>query len=798
MKRTLLLSLALAFFTYAYAAVGDTFTLDNVTYIVKSDNTVGIKKADSKVVSFNLTDQVTNDGKTYTVESVEDYAFQYSAATAFTLPSTVTSIGYNSFASCKAASIVLPKNLKTIGNYAFYAVRNLTYIEIPEGVEELGTDKYSSAFGTCYALKSIKLPSTLKKIWNSTFYNCGLESIDIPEGVTFLGKNAFNHCQSLKSVKLPSSLEEIGDGVFGDCTSLASISGSIESLKTIGEEAFLNCPITEFTVPKSCETISGRAFANTLIAKFNIAAGNTNFKIIDEAIYTADKSLLVAFPPKSTTATVKVADGCRGIQGGAFQGAQVVNVTLPSSVIALDDFAFCQSALANITLSPNIVYIGEQAFAATKITSMTLPEGLYGLHDAVFAGCDNLTSVTFGSSLKTFGIRQFYNSKALKEIHFSGKQAPTVDYWEYSTESPFYGVPDKQVTIYCPKGTSASYKSEFKDFDAVASITETSVGLFDPTSITPADKAEVSTLDKLTLNFSEKVTAVNKKPNIKVICGSLISGIPVGKEIVVGMWSILNDKSTAPYIVPLDEYGEDGQPINMEAGKTYFVTIPSGTFKNEAGDINDVITLQYTGTWVEPQFMPIAIEPADGSELKQIENVYFTFESKPSKVYNCVSKIKLIEGSLVDGVPTGKETLGSADQWMANVSGNKLQVFPADYDAFITPIVLEKGKEYFLVLDAKAVYNSSSVYNKQVVVKYTAESASGVEVAETDSYVIKSGDAIEVGVSGNATVQLYNAAGVLVASREANDTATFNDLSNGLYIVRIIANGNAKTVKVIL
>ena len=61
MKRTLLLSLALTLFTCAYAAVGDTFVLDNVTYIVKSDNTVGIKKADSKVTSFNLTDQVTNE-----------------------------------------------------------------------------------------------------------------------------------------------------------------------------------------------------------------------------------------------------------------------------------------------------------------------------------------------------------------------------------------------------------------------------------------------------------------------------------------------------------------------------------------------------------------------------------------------------------------------------------------------------------------------------------------------------------------------------------------------------------------
>ena len=316
MKRTLLLSLALTLFTCAYAAVGDTFVLDNVTYIVKSDNTVGIKKADSKVTSFNLTDQVTNEGTTYTVVSGEDYAFQYSEATALTLPSTITSIGYSAFSSCKAASIILPKNLKTIGNYAFYAVRNITSIDIPEGVEALGTNKYSSAFGTCYALKSIKLPSTLKTIWNSTFYNCGLESVEIPEGTTFIGKNAFNHCQKLTTVTLPSTLDSIDDGVFGDCIALTTIKGAMAGVRSIGGEAFFNCPLTEFTVPAACETIGSRAFSKTKIAKFNVAAGNTNFKVIDEALYTADKSLLIAFPPESATTTLAVADGCRGIQGG--------------------------------------------------------------------------------------------------------------------------------------------------------------------------------------------------------------------------------------------------------------------------------------------------------------------------------------------------------------------------------------------------------------------------------------------------------------------------------------------------
>jgi len=797
MKKLLLVVAAMSVLSSAWAAVGDTFKQGSVTYVVKSNNTVGIKSVDSKATDLQLESKIVEGSTMYTVVSVEEYAFRYSEAPSIVLPETVETIDYGGFYSCKSTSIALPSSLKTIGNYAFYACKNLTKIEIPEGVEEIGTSTNSSAFGTCYALKEVKFPSTLKKIWNSSFYHCGLESVTLPDNLVEISKNAFNQCDALTEVTMPKKLETIGVGAFGDCKKLTTIKNMPSSVKSIGEEAFFNCPLTEFTIPASCEEIGTRAFANSQISKFSVADGCKGYVMVGEALYSADKSLLVAFPPKSATTSVSVVDGCKGISGGAFQGSGVTSVTLPSSVIALDDFAFCQSSLTDIKLSDNIVYIGEQAFAGTNVTSMTVPNGVRYAYDATFAECKKLTSVTFGSNLKTMGIRQFYNCTALKEIHFTGSKAPEIDYWEYSSEAPFYGVPDKQVTVYVPKGLAAEYK-DFKDYDAVSSITENATGIFAPASITPADKADVKTLDKLTFNFSEKATAVNRNPSIKVLCGSLVSGIPMGTEVKVGMWSILNDKSEAPYAVPLDEYGEDGMPVNMEDGKTYFVIVPAGTFKNESGDLNEEITLQYNGKWVEPQFMPVSVEPASGSELTKIENVYFTFESKPTKAYNCESKIKLIEGSLVDGVPVGKETLGDADEWIARLDGDKLQVFPGDMDYYLTPIVLEKNKEYFLVIGEKAVYNSDRVYNKQIVVKYTAKGSTGVDVVESEAYVVKNGDAIEVGVAGESTVQVYNASGVMVGSAVTADEATFSGLESGLYLVRISNANSVKTVKVMM
>lgn len=800
MKKFLLLFSALSLFAnVSSAAVGDTFDIEGVTYIVKSDDTAGIKKVQSSLTSVTLPEKVTNEGAEYSVVSVEDYALYYSNATSVKVPATVKSLGYYCFGSSSIANVTLPEGLESIGDYAFYGCRSLTSIDIPDNVTELGPSA-GSVFGTCYALESIKLPKGLTYICKSAFYNCkNLKSVVIPENVTEIRRVAFNRCGSLESVTIPESVTSIGDGAFGDCKSLATINGSMNNVATIGEEAFFNTAITEFAIPDKLESIGTRAFTGSQISKVTIG-DNKNFKIYGEGVYAADLSMLVFFLPKSTATEVTVQDGCKGIYGGAFQLTGVKKVVLPESVIAIDEFAFCQTPLESINLSDNIVLIGEQAFASTKLTSVKLPQGLRHIADATFAGCTDLTSVTVGSNVLDMGIRQFYQATALKEIHFTGSKVPTVGYWEYTSESPFYGVPDKQVTVYCPKGLADSYISEYGSFEAISQIVDSEAGIITP-AVDPADNANVSTLDKLTLTFADDVTVVSRNPKIKVLCGKLISQIPVGQEISVGMWSVIGSDKKAPQIVPLDEYGEGGEPINMEKDKEYFVIIPAGTFKNAEGYQNEEITLHYYGTYVEPQFMPVTVDPADGSSINEIGNVYLTFESNVSKSYSAESKVKVIEGSLQDGVPVGTETMGSADQWFVITSGNKAQIFPADYDGFITPIKLEADKDYFFIVEAGAFRPTSEyVYNKQIVVHYSNREG-GVSLVETAGiYAVKSADAVTVYVGENAAnVAVYSAAGSLVKSAtNVNGEITFDGFAKGLYIINVKAGKTIKSIKVVM
>jgi hypothetical protein len=66
-------------------------------------------------------------------------------------------------------------------------------------------------------------PAGITVIEDSAYYETGLTSVIIPEGVTDIGNSAFSKCKNLTSVTLPRSLERIGTYAFYDCTSLVNV-----------------------------------------------------------------------------------------------------------------------------------------------------------------------------------------------------------------------------------------------------------------------------------------------------------------------------------------------------------------------------------------------------------------------------------------------------------------------------------------------------------------------------------------------------------------------------------------------
>ena len=92
-----------------------------------------------------------------------------------------------------------------------FAIRDLV---IEEGVTEITYD----SFFQCGAMRSVSLPSTLRKMGISAFSGCeSLTELVIPYGVTRLDEYVFTGCRALTSVTIPASVVQINRHAFGNC-----------------------------------------------------------------------------------------------------------------------------------------------------------------------------------------------------------------------------------------------------------------------------------------------------------------------------------------------------------------------------------------------------------------------------------------------------------------------------------------------------------------------------------------------------------------------------------------------------
>jgi len=161
-----------------------------------------------------------NGNSTYTVWN---YAFyQNDNITSVVIPKDVVSIGNYAFAYCdNLESVTMGDGLASIQSYAFAYNDKLTNVTFGEGFPGHGLSIGSNAFYDCDGLVTIELPSTTSSIGSSAFYGCGkLEHISIGDDAASIGSSAFSGCSSLKSIKIGANITSIGSSAFSSCTNL--------------------------------------------------------------------------------------------------------------------------------------------------------------------------------------------------------------------------------------------------------------------------------------------------------------------------------------------------------------------------------------------------------------------------------------------------------------------------------------------------------------------------------------------------------------------------------------------------
>ena len=227
------------------------YTLKIKKYSDGSYGVVGIKLRDKTVTRVVI--PYACDGKAVTV--VHQKAFRNQATlTEIVVPDSVTVIGNAAFQGCDSLEKL---TLPFIGYSATEAIDvHFGYVfGAPNGPEQSpyipkslktvvitgGNTISTSAFNGCKNLTSIEISEGIKSIGMSAFYGCSsLRSRTVPDGVTSIGKWAFTSCRRLTGISIPDGVTSISVQAFCGCSSLTTITIP-ESVTSIGYEAFFYC-----------------------------------------------------------------------------------------------------------------------------------------------------------------------------------------------------------------------------------------------------------------------------------------------------------------------------------------------------------------------------------------------------------------------------------------------------------------------------------------------------------------------------------------------------------------------------
>ena len=295
----------------------------------------------------------------------------------------------------KKGVVDVNENTIYVCDYSFFTCANVTDINIPESVEDLGlgcfyeTDSLESinispynkyyveedgvvynkakttlvkcvdtkdtsvtipntvvniakfAFYECNELKGpLKLPDNLKFIGEYAFFNCGQLDTDLefPDTLETIEQRAFYGCKSLRSIKLNEGLDTIPNFCFAYCESLQEIAIP-DSVKTIDENAFFYCiNVKSLDLGEGVQTISNRAFDYLFSLKGDLIIPDSVLSIGDAAFFNCN----------SLDGYIIIGDNVKRVGESAFYRAENVK-----GIIFKGDLPYITE---NSFLRPNVKY----------------------------------------------------------------------------------------------------------------------------------------------------------------------------------------------------------------------------------------------------------------------------------------------------------------------------------------------------------------------------------------------------------------------------------------------------------
>ena len=391
--------------------LADTLTYENLSYTI-ADSGIVIIDCDESATSVIIPEQI--DG--IPIVTIGDQAFwQCSKLTSITIPSSVIYIWPRTFSGCNSLTdlVVDPQNRNYIveddvlfditkTNLVHCPTTKIGEYTIPDSVTAIGY----YAFKGCNRLTSVTIPDSVTYISDFVFDGCsGLTNITVPDSVTFLGQGVFKNCPGLTSVTLPNAITSIASDTFYDCINLPDITIP-DSVTSIGRCAFLNCKkLKSITIPDSVTSIDGSAFSG--------CSGLANVTLPDSVTFIGDN----AFNGCSSLTSITLPNSLTSIEPRVFERTGLTSITIPDSVTTIRNSAFESCLQLKSVIIPDSVTYIEGAFGwCSSLTDIVIPDGVTSIYGATFWNCSSLANITIPDSVTSIGASAFTGCSSLTSI----------------------------------------------------------------------------------------------------------------------------------------------------------------------------------------------------------------------------------------------------------------------------------------------------------------------------------------------------------------------------------------------
>ncbi len=381
------------------------FHIGNLYYKITSDLKREVALVKNLEVCYFFTgdvvvpDSVQHNDIWYKVTSIGDLVFSGADLTSLSLPSGIRSIGEECFSYSRIrGGLVLPDSLRVIKKNAFCANSGIESIHIPALVGPLETRSISPMLD----LQTITVDSANQyySSYNGVLYNkdttvliscpAGKTGVFvIPDGVVCIAEVSMEACE-LSSIVIPNTVRTIKTMAFSECEQLTSMH-----------------------IPASVTHIEGGIFrGNKRLTDITIDSLNTNYKVIDNVLYSMDMDTLLSYHLASDS--VRVLDGVKVIGMDAFSINRLNVVVLPEGIETIQSGAFEWSGIRKINLPNTLKFIGNGAFTGSFLSNVVIPNSVVHLGEQVFEGAKNLVTVVMSDSVKVIPYGAFNYCQSLR------------------------------------------------------------------------------------------------------------------------------------------------------------------------------------------------------------------------------------------------------------------------------------------------------------------------------------------------------------------------------------------------